>query len=124
MVNYRLKAQLIEVVDNQLQANDPKCTKRTFERLKDLGYTNEESKEMIASVLVEEIYDVMKEQNPFNEKHYCKKLEKLPEYIENYEVDSDPREEIQKPVIHEQKVNRNEPCPCGSGKKYKKCCGK
>lgn len=23
-----------------------------------------------------------------------------------------------------QKVNRNSPCPCGSGKKYKKCCGK
>ena len=22
------------------------------------------------------------------------------------------------------KVKRNEPCPCGSGKKYKKCCGK
>jgi SEC-C motif-containing protein len=21
------------------------------------------------------------------------------------------------------KVNRNDPCPCGSGKKYKKCCG-
>ncbi|MEW6266675.1 MAG: anaerobic sulfatase maturase [Thermodesulfobacteriota bacterium] len=26
-----------------------------------------------------------------------------------------------RPVIHE-KVGRNEPCPCGSGKKYKKCC--
>jgi preprotein translocase subunit SecA len=24
----------------------------------------------------------------------------------------------------EQKVGRNDPCPCGSGKKYKKCCGK
>lgn len=23
-----------------------------------------------------------------------------------------------------QKIGRNEPCPCGSGKKYKKCCGK
>ena len=23
----------------------------------------------------------------------------------------------------EDKVGRNEPCPCGSGKKYKKCCG-
>jgi preprotein translocase subunit SecA len=23
----------------------------------------------------------------------------------------------------EQKVGRNSPCPCGSGKKYKKCCG-
>ena len=24
----------------------------------------------------------------------------------------------------EKKVGRNEPCTCGSGKKYKKCCGK
>jgi len=23
-----------------------------------------------------------------------------------------------------EKVGRNEPCPCGSGKKYKKCCGR
>jgi len=22
------------------------------------------------------------------------------------------------------KAGRNEPCPCGSGKKFKKCCGK
>ncbi len=26
--------------------------------------------------------------------------------------------------VVEQKVGRNDPCPCGSGKKYKKCCGK
>jgi preprotein translocase subunit SecA len=25
---------------------------------------------------------------------------------------------------HDDKVGRNDPCPCGSGKKYKKCCGK
>jgi len=30
----------------------------------------------------------------------------------------------QKPVIAEKKVGRNEPCPCGSGKKYKQCHGK
>ena len=24
---------------------------------------------------------------------------------------------------YEKKVSRNEPCPCGSGKKYKRCCG-
>jgi len=29
-----------------------------------------------------------------------------------------------KPKIAEKKVGRNEPCPCGSGNKYKKCCGK
>ncbi|MEW6127330.1 MAG: DUF1186 domain-containing protein [Acidobacteriota bacterium] len=27
------------------------------------------------------------------------------------------------PYIAPKKVGRNEPCPCGSGKKYKKCCG-
>ena len=27
-------------------------------------------------------------------------------------------------IVREQKVGRNEPCPCGSGKKYKFCCGK
>jgi preprotein translocase subunit SecA len=35
----------------------------------------------------------------------------------------------QAPVVHtirraQPKVGRNDPCPCGSGKKYKKCCGK
>lgn len=29
-----------------------------------------------------------------------------------------------KPIRRENKVGRNDPCPCGSGKKYKKCCGK
>lgn len=28
------------------------------------------------------------------------------------------------PVRVEKKVGRNDPCTCGSGKKYKKCCGK
>jgi hypothetical protein len=28
-----------------------------------------------------------------------------------------------KPVQNEQKIGRNDPCPCESGKKYKKCCG-
>jgi preprotein translocase subunit SecA len=29
---------------------------------------------------------------------------------------------VRKPVVSS-KVGRNDPCPCGSGKKYKKCCG-
>lgn len=29
-----------------------------------------------------------------------------------------------KTVVKEDKVGRNDVCPCGSGKKYKKCCGK
>lgn len=31
----------------------------------------------------------------------------------------------EKPIEREEpRVGRNDPCPCGSGKKYKKCCGK
>ena len=29
-----------------------------------------------------------------------------------------------KPFVAEKKVYPNNPCPCGSGKKYKKCCGR
>lgn len=29
-----------------------------------------------------------------------------------------------KVIVNEPKIGRNDPCPCGSGKKYKKCCGK
>ncbi len=30
---------------------------------------------------------------------------------------------VRKPVVKTVKIGRNDPCPCGSGKKYKKCCG-
>ncbi len=58
-------------------------------------------------------------------------------YIFNVSVNRIPRREkvaepvatnegggAKKPVTKEAKVGRNDPCPCGSGKKYKKCCGK
>lgn len=33
-------------------------------------------------------------------------------------------EEQHRDPVHVDKIGRNDPCPCGSGKKYKKCCGK
>jgi preprotein translocase subunit SecA len=36
-----------------------------------------------------------------------------------------PKTEVSEPFRRQgRKIGRNEPCPCGSGKKYKKCCGK
>ena len=32
--------------------------------------------------------------------------------------------DVKRPVQNTKKVGRNDPCPCGSGKKYKNCCGK
>ncbi|MBN7288421.1 MULTISPECIES: preprotein translocase subunit SecA [Campylobacter] len=34
------------------------------------------------------------------------------------------REGEDAPAVREKKIPRNSPCPCGSGKKYKDCCGK
>ena len=40
-------------------------------------------------------------------------------------ITNDGKEHIKaKPKKNEKKVGRNDPCPCGSGKKYKMCCGK
>lgn len=44
-------------------------------------------------------------------------------------LSEEKREEITKAYkdslqVHVEHIGRNDPCPCGSGKKYKKCCGK
>ena len=33
------------------------------------------------------------------------------------------KQKLSTTVVKDKKVGRNDPCPCGSGKKYKKCCG-
>jgi uncharacterized protein YecA (UPF0149 family) len=38
--------------------------------------------------------------------------------------DDEPLPEPVEPVHAEKAPGRNDPCPCGSGKKYKQCCGK
>ena len=43
-----------------------------------------------------------------------------PEDVTDLEILLDPP----KTITSEEKIGRNDPCPCGSGKKYKKCCGK
>ena len=39
------------------------------------------------------------------------------------QTSSDGTDTANKTVRNNKKVGRNDPCPCGSGKKYKKCCG-
>lgn len=41
-----------------------------------------------------------------------------PKFVKAMKPELDPKKE------NEQKVGRNAPCPCGSGRKYKRCCGK
>ena len=54
-----------------------------------------------------------------NDKESNKRLEELQERI-----DVMKETQVEQVVRNGHKIHRNDPCPCGSGKKYKKCCGK
>ena len=77
MANLRLKKMVLEVVDNQIRANEPPITQITYRRLQALSYTNQQAKEKIAAVLLEEMYDVLKYNKPFDGERYTKSLESL-----------------------------------------------
>lgn len=54
-------------------------------------------------------------------------VEKLKTLVEKKKEEQLERERLasmpKKPFVREEpRVGRNDPCPCGSGKKYKKCC--
>ena len=59
----------------------------------------------------------------FKEKGWKYTIELEPDKLENI-TDLEILLNPLKTKIAEKKVGRNESCPCGSGKKYKKCCGK
>ena len=59
----------------------------------------------------------------FEEKNWSYTIELDPEKPEDI-ADLEILLNTPKTTTVEKKVGRNEPCPCGSGKKYKKCCGK
>ena len=41
----------------------------------------------------------------------------------NFDQNNDGSENVKRIVSNNKKISRNAPCPCGSGKKYKHCCG-
>jgi uncharacterized protein YchJ len=60
-------------------------------------------------------------------RHFAEARREFADELDDNDLD---REELEEDdyypetfVRAEPKIGRNEPCPCGSGKKYKKCCG-
>ena len=50
--------------------------------------------------------------------------EKRKAVLDRLAYERNMKQELNKIYSGQVKVGRNDPCPCGSGKKYKKCCGK
>ena len=85
MTNLRLKKLILEVADNQLKDNDPPAARKAYDKLVEAGYSVHEAKEKIGAIVIEEIYDVMKENQPYDEKKYAQALENMVQQCIDYE---------------------------------------
>jgi hypothetical protein len=77
--NPHLRATTMEVLDNQLRENTPPETKETYERLLAEGHSVTQTRELIASVILAEIYEVLKQKQPFNGDRFVSTLKRLGE---------------------------------------------
>ncbi|MFA7059565.1 MAG: hypothetical protein WC156_01955 [Pedobacter sp.] len=76
--NPRLKAAFLEVVDNQLNANDPPETRQTLDRLIAQGISREDAMIFIAQAVCLEVFCIIKNKETFDLARYVKNLQSLP----------------------------------------------
>jgi hypothetical protein len=94
--------------------NDPDI----IEELKGPALNSWSQQSKLAPALLQKVTYVLKDQNYLN---------RIKGHYEMFRatVDAETVEESKTlPHATKEKIPRNAPCPCGSGKKYKKCCGK
>jgi hypothetical protein len=143
-----LRDRIVALVEQALllEQEDKATVGLLITNLLDLGAR--ESLPIIQQAFAEDKVDLSIVQMPEVEEHFDLPVvtpyidwTQLPEYAEEGEDEEDDEEgwteeaalpapdddeeprEVQTPFVAEVKVGRNDPCPCGSGKKYKKCCG-
>lgn len=83
-----------------------------LERLRDL-YGDQGREEEAAAIHERLEREISLDENPYRHHHH-----------HDDEDDSFFPEHDVEPIRTGPKIGRNQPCPCGSGKKYKKCCGR
>ena len=76
--NLVLKQVILETVDNQLKNLDPPETKQTYERLLASGISDQDARRLIGCVVSSEIFNVLKQEQPFDRARFVKALNKLP----------------------------------------------
>ena len=81
-VNKRLNKAVLDVVENQIRQLNPPATKETFDRLIREGHDQGEARRLIGCVVASEIFDILKNTEPYDEDRYVAALRKLPELPE------------------------------------------
>ncbi len=73
-----LRSIIFDVINNQIRDGTPPETKETYDRLLAEGYSEEEVMKYIGAVVSSEIFDVIKEQQSYDEERYVAALRALP----------------------------------------------
>ncbi len=77
-VNPALREAVLKHLDEQLAKNEPRELRTTLERLVGLGYSRESARELLAHVIISEIFDVMARGERYDRMRYLAALERLP----------------------------------------------
>jgi preprotein translocase subunit SecA len=119
----RVAYQYAEVSEDQDMLIEALCKQFSSEALPEISVhmkKDQFSRHYDVEKTVYSYYSILGEQHPDFEKWRQTALKR-----EFNDQTVNKQEMVQKGTVHkENKVGRNDPCPCGSGKKHKKCCGK
>lgn len=119
-------ATLQEVLDGNIEQAGVDSEVVTSAVSKGLLYVSVDQEDVVATMPVEfeeKFAELTAEDEPVEEKE-----ESTDETVhpEERKIPAGFRQRRRKPVVKQRivggKIGRNDPCPCGSGKKYKKCC--
>ena len=74
----KARAALLEVIETQLEANDPPEAREAFERLMELKYPREDCIRLIASALMGELFGALRGKSTYDPARYIENLKALP----------------------------------------------
>lgn len=109
-VNPRFHVTVHQVIETQLLNNDPPEARTTLAYLLGLGIDRHAAIHLMMEGLLKDIHTALQHEKPSGYVPFLKRL-------------SLARVGSAGGASADAKVGRNDLCPCGSGKKYKKCCG-
>lgn len=70
---------IVEAIENQIRDNDPPETALTLARLVKGGESRENAMRLIGCAMAVELFEILKNNRPFDEQRYVQNLRRLPE---------------------------------------------
>lgn len=136
MIEKGIYEEILNDIDNVVEGTVEELTKRFNTELSIMvGFLDGINDSLTEPNPIEEMDKDTKVSLPIDkEKLYYNMVEAKADWLYELEIwDSlltqERRKELYKDqkasgtIVKDKKIGRNDPCPCGSGKKYKKCCG-